>query len=504
MASQRFGGGARALLALLCISFPCIAADADALAARARQAAHADRNAESAHLFAEAIEAAPQRRAEWLREYGEQLVYSGHAEEAIPLLRERLGTPGMPEDDRIGTLRALALALSWTDRLAESAAVYRRVLAERPDDVDASRGLARVTSWSGRQREAGAMLRQYLARHPDDAEARVLLAQSEWWLGRPDLASQTLRLPGLGERGDAKKLSADIARELAPRSIVRAQRSTQSDDLEIQAAAVETQWRMNEGLTRIAPRVEAWRYIADGPHDVEDVRPGAHVHHRFGDDWELNVDGGLERIRPEAAPDYSKLTYGVWLTAWANDRLRFDLSTNRNTFDNVTSLERQITARRHGISTDVAPDERTKLALRADYSDYSDGNRRRFAQAEGEWRTHAHPDLWIGARFTHFDFSELLDNGYFNPLNYNAYLVTSRIEGHGEDWRWSYALFGRYGREFAHPDGEKPIYEVGARAAYRIDRAWEVEARLENFSSRTASASGFARTTAALSLLRIW
>ena len=60
------------------------------------------------------------------------------------------------------------------------------------------------------------------------------------------------------------------------------------------------------------------------------------------------------------------------------------------------------------------------------------------------------------------------------------------------------------GREFADPDGEKPSYDAGVAAAYRLAQSMSIEARLQRFSSRIASSSGFARTTAGLTLVYKW
>ncbi|MBD5634931.1 MAG: hypothetical protein IAI49_10670, partial [Candidatus Eremiobacteraeota bacterium] len=75
------------ILAIVLGTLPLVAGAAagdvsDTLAA-ARQAAHDDRNAESARLFEQAVAAAPDRRLELLPELSDQLTYSGRPGEAI-------------------------------------------------------------------------------------------------------------------------------------------------------------------------------------------------------------------------------------------------------------------------------------------------------------------------------------------------------------------------------------------------------------------------------------
>ncbi len=95
---------------------------ADSLVARARAAAWRDANAKSAALFADALQRAPSRRSEWLREYADQLTYSDRADAAIPLYREALARPGMSIAEERRTRLGLALALSWDGNLRASLA----------------------------------------------------------------------------------------------------------------------------------------------------------------------------------------------------------------------------------------------------------------------------------------------------------------------------------------------------------------------------------------------
>jgi thioredoxin-like negative regulator of GroEL len=475
---------------------------------QARAAAQSDRNAESAALFEKALALAPERRAELLREFADQLVYSGRSAQAVPLYRERLASE-LPAEERHRALRGLGLALAWSDRPGESRAVYESLLREIPGDAEAQRGVARGMAWSGRQREAQAELRRQLSSRPDDAEARVQLAQSQWWLGRPDEARRTLSgLDAAGEsRGEARTLRREMDEGLAPRTSLRAQRSTQSDSLEIHAVALEHHLILREGLLTVMPRLETLRYEPRERHrEVRVIRPGVHARQRFGDDWELNVDAALDTIEPQAAPRYRRFTHATWLTFWPQDSLRFDASAKRVTFDNVTSLERRITASFAGVSMDFTPDERDRITLRADRGRYSDGNRRTQAQVELERRVRAHPRVWAGARYTHFDFRHVTDSGYFNPRRYDGVLATLRVENApaSTPGRWTYSAFAAAGAEDARPGDSKPIWEGGVRAGYRFHDRAQLEVRLQRFSSRTASLSGFARTTSGVQLNLTW
>ena len=123
----------------------------------ARTAAHEGRNSEAASLFAKAIEAVPSRRDELLREYADSLTYSGRSAQAVPLYKEVLAS-GRVEDDRWKVAAQLALALTWSGQNRAAAAVYDRVSAHDPADVDVALRRARVLVSVGRIDEALAAL----------------------------------------------------------------------------------------------------------------------------------------------------------------------------------------------------------------------------------------------------------------------------------------------------------------------------------------------------------
>jgi tetratricopeptide (TPR) repeat protein len=110
------------------------------LVEEARQAARENRNAESAELFAKAIAAEPGERPALLREYADQLTYSGQSAEAVVLFREFLSAEHSAEE-RQRAERGLALALLWSGEAEEAATAWQRILDAAPDDADARKNL---------------------------------------------------------------------------------------------------------------------------------------------------------------------------------------------------------------------------------------------------------------------------------------------------------------------------------------------------------------------------
>jgi tetratricopeptide (TPR) repeat protein len=478
---------------------------AASLVEAARTAARANRNREAADLLALAIARDPARRAELLQEYADQLTYSQRAARAVPLYRELLAT--RTGAARLPVLKGLGHALLWSDRPSEARAVYEEILQADPRDQDASRNHARALSWSGRQRAAIVALRTHLASWPDDPDARVQLAQAQAWLGRPDQARDTLAQGSGGTRDDARRLLADLQTWAAPQTRLDAQRSSQSDRLDIRQLRFEHMITFDRGLGGVGARVDRIDFDReDGSDSVRSTRPMVLARYRFADALELHAEAGNEHIAPLGSPAMDRLVYASWLTFWPNDVLRVDASTSRSTFDNIRSLRLGLTGRQYGLSADLTPSERERYTARIEHGLISDGNRRWRGELETEYRWHTHPDAWIGLKHVRMRFAKILDNGYFNPHSYDATLATARFtwKPAGDEGPWEVQGSAAWGREHADPDGSKPAYDAGLRLAYRFDRRTRVEARLQRFSTRTSSFSGFARTTAGVQLERSW
>lgn len=488
---------------------PAVAADdrsAAQLVDAARQAARADRNREAADLFALAIARQPQRRRELLREYADQLTYSDRAAAAVPLYRELLALEPQPQDERLRVLSGLGLALLWSDRPSDARRVYEELVREQPDNRDAARNLGRAITWSGRQREAVRYLEALLQAHPDDDEARVMLAQARAWMGRNDLARRELRGKA-ADREDAKRLQDDLNWATDPRTRIELQKSTQSDDLDITGSRIKHEFSFDQGRGTGELRMEHLDFRRqDGSDDAVVDRLFLHGRYRFSDNWEIHAEAAPERVAPRGSPADQHLVYSTWLTWWPGDALRFDLSANQASFDNLKSLRLGLLARLYALSTDVTPSERQRYKARVEQGEFSDGNRREAAQVEGEYRVRTQPEVWLGARYYTFRFSQQLDNGYFNPKTFESAHVTAKLDWRpgGNTGRWNLAAYAALGREHAVPDGSKPAYDLSLVSGWRIDARTRVEARAQRFSSRTTGLSGFARNSIGAFLEKSW
>lgn len=480
----------------------------ETIVARAREAARTDRNAESAHLFREAIAADPSRREELLLELTDQMTYSGESRAAIPLYREVLVRKSLSAGDKRRAVSGLALALSWNDQLDEALRIYAGLVSEDPGSFEARRDAARILSWRGRHRAARAKLAALVAERPDDSETAVLLAQAERWSGRPDLASAMLR--GLLSRHPDHLVAGRLLRELEilqrPRSKAGGNVSNQSDGLGIATAWIGHDATYDGGLSEAGAMVEQVRYLPD-PGKGEDIRvwrPGLRGRHRFGDSWEANASASVDLIRPTGAgPSRDVLTFDAWGTYWPGDTVRLDAGLKRATFDNTKSQLLGVVALTGSLSCDVTPNERVVLKARGDYGDLTDGNRRTGWSAEGSYRILHRPRLAIGVRYSGFAFADQLDGGYFNPKRYQSLVATAHAWGTIAS-RVEWDVEGNWGREFVVPDGDKPTWGVGGKLTWRPGEALEIKGWGGHFDSRQASSAGFARSWIGASMGARW
>ena len=175
------------------------AADVETEVEAGRQAARANRHDEAIAAFRRAMDAAPQRRSEWLIELADQLTWSKRLDEAIALYREAAATDNAAtrRDARTG----LARALSWGGRHKESVAEYDKAIALDPGNVEARLARAEVLTWNGRLGEALAAYEGIAKDRPDEATG-VARAGPDAELARP---------PPRGHRQDAGSVAGSPA-----------------------------------------------------------------------------------------------------------------------------------------------------------------------------------------------------------------------------------------------------------------------------------------------------
>lgn len=506
-----------------------------ALVGAARDAAGQDRNRAAADLFARAIALEPQRRAEVLGEYADQLTYSDRSAAAVPLYRELLAR-SRDDAGRAAVQLRLALALSWSGRLVEAEASYRSVLRFDPANAEARLGVARVLGWQDENRASAMQYRAILADDPanrqavlgaaeqesyigqprrsavrlrpvtggvSDRQTLLVAARAELWAGRPDLARPlALRMLRMDAKdSEALALLDEIAAGNAPKTSVRAVATQEGDGQAGRGGEVEHSQRFNGGLTRLGVRAGQRSYATDSDTVLRRASVDLFGSQRLGDGFEVNGSLGWDGLRGQAG-SAGGLRYDLWLTYWPDDFWRFDLSLGRDRFDDVQSLVGGVYEDRYGVSVDFRPDQRWRLTGRAAISRVSDGNTRRFAQVEAEMQPDPKKDFFLGGRASWLDFSRPdLATGYFNPDWKRAVDLTAR-GSFALPSAWQAEVWGSAGYEWL-PDGAKPAWS--ARAALARDLTDRARLRIEVGTLGTGQgAGGFRRTTLSVGIDYAW
>lgn len=93
-------------------------------------------------------------------------------------------------NEEVGRLHQEAKGLSQAGRYDEALRAYRRILAIKPEDLDAQTATARVTAWKGQHARAEQLYREVLGRKPDHADALAGLGDVRSWRGDLEGARQ--------------------------------------------------------------------------------------------------------------------------------------------------------------------------------------------------------------------------------------------------------------------------------------------------------------------------
>ena len=101
----------------------------------ARRAARDNRNDDAIALFAAAVELDQRQDRDILREYADQLSFSGQSVDAVPVYLEALANPDISALNRRRAMIGLADAYSWSDRLSDALPVYTELAAAAPEDT---------------------------------------------------------------------------------------------------------------------------------------------------------------------------------------------------------------------------------------------------------------------------------------------------------------------------------------------------------------------------------
>ena len=401
--------------------------------------------------------------------------------------------------------------LWWED--AEKARFYfRRYLARHPDrdNRDVRKGLALATSWSGRQPEAVAMYRQLVAEDESDGETRMGLGRSLIWDNRLHEGFGVLRTietefdaehPARREAGDFLLTVLD---GYTPHLDVRLDASWDSDDLDItrlSAHGALTVW--DNKLLQIMPSY-AWYRRPEQP-GIDAPRLGAGFVAALARNWAVHAYAWLDMFHSSAPLfggteklDWNRVGGDAWVTWLPMARWRLDLGASSQAVETFYALNNHIHFEQASLSGDWRFARSWVANLSGSLADYSDGNSRSRSRATVRWRRDGRFNYSVGAVFMYMDFEIPYPGGYWAPdWVRNGTLeaaVTTRTRV------MTYRLSAGIGREQETGTDGQTVGSAAGRVGWRFKPGWLAAAELGYSKSSFASASGYSRTFANLSV----
>jgi tetratricopeptide (TPR) repeat protein len=503
---------------------------ADSLIGFARAEAGVPRNAQAARLFERAFSVAPERRRGLLREYADQILYSGAGRAAIPVYRELLTQRDLNPDERQKGLLGLARAHAWSGDATAAVPVYTELLDTWPKDVsarigrgqsynslafherafadfavalsvepgneEAVRGTAQSETSMGRHRSSLARLSGLLAVPSPDRRTLLIAVNASRSSGRPDRAESMARqmLAINADDAEAQALLDGILNEQRPLTKVDTEVISRSDDLTIKTIAATHEMFANQGLTTFGfqARLGAYRGGDFPAYDIASA--GVLARHRLNDWVEARTSALINHESGEDEQD-TTFTHDSTVSFFLNDTWRGDVQVVRRYADeNPEVFRNDVLADDLGGAVFITPQRNIRATVRGYYSSYSDDNERVWGQTDAAYNVLETGNLWFGARATAFGFEEDFDNGYWNPGSYQSLHGTIHAFGSpGAGW-WT-DVQGALGYAWSEQDSDgltasiegRISRELTSRSALELKALYQYSAARSNETSGTGS-----------------
>jgi tetratricopeptide (TPR) repeat protein len=500
---------------------------ADALVGLARSEAAVPRNAEAARLFERAFVIDRPRRRGLLREYADQVLYSGAAGASIPLYQELLAKADVTADERQQGLLGLARGHAWSGDHRSAVPVYTDLLATWPQDVnarigrgqslnslayheraladfesalqvapgneEAMRGAAQSETSLGRHRASLARLGGLLAAPSPDRRTLIIAANARRSIGRPDQAAAIARqmLAASPTDAEAQGLLDQVMRERRPLTKFDGEVISRSDDLSIATIAASHEVFANAGLTSFGAQARFGTYRGGEFPAYDLASAGVLARHRLNDWLEARTSALINQESGEG-DDELRFTHDTALSFHLSDTWKIDAQAIRRYADeNPEVFEQDVLADDVGGAIFFTPWRDIRGTLRGYFSDYGDGNQRAWGQADAAYNVLETGNLWLGARATAFEFQEDFDNGYWNPVSYQSVHGTFHAFGSPAPGWWADAQ-GALGYAWSEKDGNGITGSIEGRISREItpSSALEMKVLYQYSAARSNEAPG--------------
>jgi len=422
-------------------------ADVDLLIEAARVNGFADRNADSARLYRQALALAPQRRADIVPSLAWQSLWSGAAADAEVLFTELSAAPGAA---RVDALDGLGQARQARGDQAGALLAFRQAHALAPDSLRLQRRLAMSLLWNGFEDQAITELQALLRREPGDRDLAWALANARNFAGnhraalrdflrqsapvhpgeRADLA-RAWRWAGYEDRAwpllagatDAEAVwlrDWRVWRELAPFGYATVERAEDRDALVARAAVLGGGWHPAPGSTF---DVQLRRLsLVDPLGDPRATQLQASYRWRLGQATDAaGTFWPSVALRAHHFDDWSPVTASARVTWVPHDRWRVDAEATRELVETPRAVANRVTVDVVSAGVEHRPDAQWLLAGAVALLRFDDGNARLRMNGRVERRLWSRPHVALGLEASGFDRVETAtvhERGYWNPRRY--------------------------------------------------------------------------------------
>jgi tetratricopeptide (TPR) repeat protein len=485
--------------------------DPDLLIEWARVYTYVDRHPQAIAIFERVRKEYPVKEKEILRELGDQYKWNGELKRSIEIYRKGLELdPGnlqieiglaqalawdkrrkeavqtydralAADPNNINALLGKAEVLSWDDKLEKARKVYEEILKKDPQNVDALNGIARICVWQGYHRLGIKRYLQILKDHPGNPEAMEGIAFAYHWDGQEALALKAAEklMSEHPDRHAGKDLYGDIRNIKKPHVLQGNRFSDDANHLYIAAEKAHVGTYVGDS-TIIGGAYEWYLYRQPGKVPLNGNRGGFDISHRLNEYLEATSYLYLAKY---SAAGFTPFTTNTWLTFKPNDILRIDGGYDRETFEDITSMNQKIIANSGSISFDLKPNRFWLFSSKYKRSHYSDGNNQNTIFSKAEYRLWQKPYLKLFYNFYYSDWADQMNNGYFNPKS--IYSNTGGIYGSTNLWKklfWENQL--SMGYEIQNPKQSRPTYYASTGFNYSLPRGVGLFTRAEYFLAK--------------------
>lgn len=433
---------------------------------------------------------------------GKLLSWSGKYDEALARYDRALTRePGNAE-----ALLERGKVLLWSRRYDEAVVAFDKVLRVDPNEPWALCGTAQAYAWRGRGREARPYYERALAAQPGMKEALLGLAYQD--LADGDTAKALERSNALSASDptdpEVVELGKQVRRARAPWVQVGWDGADDSDENSMNTYRAEGGFALparldlrfglaHSDLDGTVPSTPP-PGLVDGDGSADSLYGVLGWQPRAGHRGELRL--GASRLTDSTGAARTTgiggISYQFPIVSWtgraavARDPFLYSPRILDNEID-VTSLT-------FAASGMVSP--HLRVEANAGFGDFSDGNARTTAGA-GLWYVWTWPkrSLSTGGMVRYLNFSENLDNGYFDPQDLIAVVASLRSEGAIGGSRWTYETTVEAGvQSFTH-DGVKasgePLWDVFGLVAWPLPHGLSLQFFGEFSNSSAASGPGY-------------